>query len=107
MLEVQIHGLNYDYPSHHSLTSLCADGAARPLNGDRGVGGKFPKQGVPSPGASNTTVAGACIPPASALPGAYKPEETPSPAGVPENMPEPPEGVRRLESGGGTEVGEY
>ena len=104
-----IHRLNYQ--SSFFTVSLGADGAVRPLNGDRGVGGKCPKDGVPSPGADDPTeaaVPGVRIPPAAAgaLPGAYKPGDSPSPAGVPEKPVLPPEGVRRPEIGGGAEAGE-
>jgi hypothetical protein len=90
--------------------SLGVGGAARPLNGDRGVGGKCPKAGVPSPGTGDPIVAGVAgvrIPPVlAALPGANKPGESPSPAGVPGKPPVPVEGVRPV-CGGGAEAGEY
>ena len=94
-----------DYQSSFFTVSLGADGAARPHNGDRGIGGKCPKEGVPSPGADDPTeaaVAGVRIPPAAAgaLPGAYKPGDSTSPTSVPEKPQVPPEGVRRPESGG-------
>ena len=94
-----IHGLNYDFPSHpSSLYPSAQDGVPRPLNGDRGIGGKFPKEGVQSPGACNPTVAGVTgvrVPPtAGALPSAYKPRESPSPAHAFKKLPVLPEGVR-------------
>ena len=85
-------------------------GATKPLNGERGVGGKLPNAGVPSPGAGEPIVAAVAgvrnPPPLAPPPGANKPGESPSPEGVPGKLPVPPDGARP-ESGGGAEAGEY
>jgi len=91
--------------------SLGAGRAARPLKGERGVGGKCPNAGVPSPGAGEpnvAAVAGVRSAPVGALAaGGKKPGESPRPAGEPGKLlgPVPPDG-ERAESGGGAAAGE-
>jgi len=93
--------------------SLGVGRAARPLNGERGVGGKCPNAGVPSPGAGEPNVAavpGVRIAPApgALAAGGKKPGESPRPAaGEPGKLlgPVPPDG-ERAESGGGAAAGE-
>ena len=99
------------YQSSFFVVSLGVGRAAKPLSGERGVGGKCPKAGVPTPGAGEpnvAAVAGVRSPPAPVPldgPGTYKLGESPSPAGVPGKPPAPPDDVRP-ETGGGTVAGE-
>jgi len=92
--------------------SLGAGRAARPLKGERGVGGKCPNAGVPSPGTGEpnvAAVAGVRIAPApgALAAGGKKPGESPRPAGEPGKLPAPvPPDGERAESGGGAAAGE-
>jgi hypothetical protein len=91
--------------------SLGVGGAARPLKGERDVGGKCPNAGLPIPGAGEPNVAAVASmrsAQAAALAGGKRPRESPRPAGVPGKLPVPmpPDGERRPERGGGAEADE-
>ena len=85
--------------------------AVKSLSGERGVGGKCPNAGVPTPGTGEPSVAAVAgvrnAPPPVPLdgPGTYELGKSPSPAGVPGKPPAPPDDVRP-ETGGGTVAGE-
>ena len=100
------------YQSSFFVVSLGMGRAPKPLSGERGVGGKCPNAGVPTPGTGELSVAAVAgvrhAPPPVPLdgPGTYKLRESPSPAWVPGRQPAPPDDVRP-ETGGGTVAGEY
>ena len=87
------------YQSSFFVVSFGVESAAKPLSGERGVGGNGPKAGVPTPGAGQPSVAAIAgvrnAPPPVPLdgPDSYKLGESPSPAGVPGMPAAPPDEV--------------
>jgi hypothetical protein len=92
-------------PQSSFSASLTVGSAANPLNGERGVGGKWPYAGVPWPGAGEPSVAAvAGVRAVLGVPGPNKLGERPSPEEGPGAAKLVVDGVRPESGGGATGV---